>query len=229
MKNASNFWTLVPVILVFGATQVRAEVQTFRFTGTVAFVRDSGSTERSDLLGSPVTGSFSYDPALQPKSVSYGSSMYPVIQDNTYDVPAPSNIEIAVGNHQYRSDGIDVSVHKYSVDLWATVLPQGHIYVDGMVDVQAQIYSLSLPLPPGNPGANSEYGLPVNFDVQARKVQGSLGKVAYDPMGNMLRDWRVDFTVDSVSAVPEPSTWLTFLTGISMMALAIARGRCTRG
>jgi hypothetical protein len=203
---------IFPTVFSLMSGVANAASVTFDFSGEVTY---GGSLS---TIGSPVTGSFSYDTNAAP-SISFGNFA-------NYSFSAPFGISAAVNGHTVEASLLSVTVvNNFGGNVEDTFeVDASQLFVDG-VSYPNGSFGFVLASEPGHTGVFSSTALPSSLNVAAFDAGPSLnyGFLQRDggPTGTLLQ-----FSVNSItsnSPVPEPSSFALTALGLLLISGAYYR------
>lgn len=211
---SSRALCLTTLSLAATCCAVQAEVLQFNFTGTVLgtdswipAVEETGITS-----GMPVSGSFSYDTAAPTDSLG------------TYILDAPYGLTISVGGHTIKSLGMYARIDNTPYIKALTLEGASFGLWDGHPYNTSPYGSIELRLAGfGGKYANALEGtaLPTVIDLSRFSADpwdtGGFARV--NDMGGFM------YSIESLTAVPEPSTHALWLLGLAAMQVGLLRRR----
>lgn len=211
MKPIHSLSSAILGLLISSGT-AHAEVANFSFDATVTSTDGSLSGVN---VGTSFSGSFSYD------SDATATNSDPYINFSVGSwlnyLGQVGQISANIGGHVISADSLDAHLFllpssSYYLELLATPLAvDGTLYPSGGFGLGFAT-NMTEPLPSG---------LPTSFDI-AKFDAGAIGYL--DVNTTTVGEFRsVLFTINSVKAVPEPSTYAMLLAGMSALGFAIRR------
>lgn len=169
--------------LVTGAAS--AETISFQFQGKVTY-----GSPMAILIGTPVTGTFSYDTSTLPSGTDKGYA--------SYQIPSPHLLSAVIGGHNISAQNLQVSIwnhYKGNVEDMVNI-SGGPAILDGTSFTNGSFGFVLSSGPRSNNAINST-DLPKSFDIRKFNADPSLtyGYLQSDggPTGQLLQ-----FSVDSI-------------------------------
>lgn len=206
------------------APPASAELITFDFTATVKSVSDASDLlDDSVHVGTPITGSYTFDSSAPGTPTSISSS---------YDMGTPGcGVETQVGRYLLRTGGQDPSLRitlendsinqrdAYTVMGWGDVVTEPTLMIGALVPVsltdptQTALSSTALPLTP--PDLNS--------------YSGRINYIVFEPVGGgplaSVRSYVETLTLRGPTPIPEPGSLALLVSSAAPLSALWARRR----
>ncbi len=197
------------LVLSFLSCHTMAAVVGYTFTGSVNEVGQP-VFGISPAIGSAVTGRFTFDTTLAPTNVTSFSAHYQIY--------VPYELEAFIDGKRIQSDGffgVDVQ-NDFGGNVEDTLFVGSQpAIVDGIQTLDG-VFSLSFAST--NPNTFADTGLPAYLNLSDFDAwhYGTFTRA-----GNNFEI--IQFSIDSITAVPVPASWIMLLSGLGIFVTAARR------
>ena len=192
IKTLARSWAAVAALACAGLAH--AELITFEFTGTTVYSTYLG------VPGTPVTGTFSYDPQTEPFLVEGGGN-HREPGTSAYNLPPPAQLVVRIGSHTIQaSDQLGASVYNNNASNIEDFFTIGSVrpVIDGTTLIDGGI-GLNFASKPGQTNALKDTRLPRQLHLQRFDTRPETGNVLGYVQANGSSDGMIlQFTIDSV-------------------------------